>query len=138
MDEDRSRGMWIVVEYAGRKGKPQWHPTGKSDWNYLLFGEPESAVAPDEVAYPESAWGPGSLMPVSASSQVAFALGYLRAGIGGAFAATAGFRYIPGALASSVALIIALAAFGLLQFWKWPPWLLVLLSGIAGFVFLRQ
>jgi chromate transport protein ChrA len=69
---------------------------------------------------------------------VAFALGYVRAGIGGAFAATAGFRYIPGALASSVALIIALAAFGLLQFWKWPPWLLVLLSGIAGFVFLRQ
>jgi FtsP/CotA-like multicopper oxidase with cupredoxin domain len=49
MDEDRSRGMGIVVEYAGRKGKPQWHPTGKLDWNYLLFAEPESAVAPDEV-----------------------------------------------------------------------------------------
>ena len=42
------------------------------------------------------------------------------------------------AVDSSVALIFALAAFGLLQFWKWPPWLLVLLSGIAGFVFLRQ
>ena len=41
------------------------------------------------------------------------------------------------AVDSSVALIIALAAFGLLRFWKWPPWLLVLLSGVAGFVFLQ-
>jgi chromate transporter len=42
------------------------------------------------------------------------------------------------AVDSSVALLIVLAAFGLLQFWKWSPWLLVLLSGIAGFVFLPQ
>ncbi len=41
------------------------------------------------------------------------------------------------AVDSSVALIIALAAFGLLQFWKWSPWLLVLLSGVAGFLLLR-
>jgi chromate transporter len=40
------------------------------------------------------------------------------------------------AVDSSVAFAIALAAFGLLQFWKWPPWLLVLLSGMAGFLFL--
>jgi FtsP/CotA-like multicopper oxidase with cupredoxin domain len=49
MDEDRNRGMGIVVEYAGRKGKPQWHPPGKSDWNYLLFGESKPPIAPDEV-----------------------------------------------------------------------------------------
>ena len=49
MDEDRNRGMGIVVEYAGRKGQPQWDPPGKSDWNYLLFGESKSAIAPDEV-----------------------------------------------------------------------------------------
>ena len=49
MDEVRNRGMGIVVEYAGRKGKPQWHPPGKSDWNYLLFAESNPAVAPDEV-----------------------------------------------------------------------------------------
>jgi FtsP/CotA-like multicopper oxidase with cupredoxin domain len=49
MDEDRNRGMGTVLEYAGRKGKPQWHPPGKSDWNYLLFGESKSAIAPDEV-----------------------------------------------------------------------------------------
>ncbi len=39
MDEDRNRGMGMVVEYAERKGKPQWHSTVKSDWNYLRFGE---------------------------------------------------------------------------------------------------
>ncbi|HXM27102.1 MAG TPA: multicopper oxidase domain-containing protein [Chthoniobacterales bacterium] len=44
MDEDRNRGMGIVVEYAGRKGKPQWRPSGKSDWNYLLFGESKLAI----------------------------------------------------------------------------------------------
>jgi FtsP/CotA-like multicopper oxidase with cupredoxin domain len=49
MDEDRNRGMGMVVEYAGRKGQPQWHPPGKSDWNYLLFGESKSAITPDEV-----------------------------------------------------------------------------------------
>ena len=48
-DEDRNRGMGIVVAYAGRKGKPQWHPPGKSDWDYLLFGESKSAITPDEV-----------------------------------------------------------------------------------------
>jgi chromate transporter len=41
------------------------------------------------------------------------------------------------AVGSSVTLIVALAAFGLLQFWKWPPWLLVLSSGVAGFLLLR-
>jgi chromate transporter len=41
------------------------------------------------------------------------------------------------AVDSSAALIIAQAAFGLLQFWKWPPWILVLLSGVAGIFFLR-
>jgi hypothetical protein len=49
MDEDRDCGMGIVAEYAGRKGKPQWHPPGKSDWIHLLFGESKSAIQPDEV-----------------------------------------------------------------------------------------
>jgi chromate transporter len=42
------------------------------------------------------------------------------------------------AVDSPVSLAIALAAFGLLQFWEWPPWLLVLLSGLAGLLFLGQ
>ena len=40
VDEDRNRGMGIVVEYAGRKGKPQWHSPGKSDWNYSCLANP--------------------------------------------------------------------------------------------------
>jgi len=49
MDEDRNHGMGMIVEYVGRKGKPQWHPPGKSDWDYLLFGGSKSAITPDEV-----------------------------------------------------------------------------------------
>jgi chromate transporter len=41
------------------------------------------------------------------------------------------------AVDSPKAFTIALAAFGLLQIWHWPPWLLVVLCGAAGFVFLR-
>jgi chromate transporter len=40
------------------------------------------------------------------------------------------------AVDSPRALAIALAAFGLLQIWHWPPWLLVALCGAAGFIFL--
>jgi FtsP/CotA-like multicopper oxidase with cupredoxin domain len=48
MDEDRNRGMGMVVEYANRNGKAQWRHPGKSDWNYLLFGETKPAAQPDE------------------------------------------------------------------------------------------
>jgi FtsP/CotA-like multicopper oxidase with cupredoxin domain len=37
-DEDRGRGMGIVVEYAGRKGKPQWQAPKPFRWDYRLFG----------------------------------------------------------------------------------------------------
>jgi hypothetical protein len=39
------------------------------------------------------------------------------------------------AVDSSVALIIALAAFGLLQFWKWSPWLARPFVGSGRFPF---
>lgn len=32
-DDDRSRGMGIVLEYAGRRGKPQWAKPGRSRWD---------------------------------------------------------------------------------------------------------
>ena len=48
-DEDRKRGMGIVVEYAGRKGKPQWIKPAHSRWDYTRFGKPGTAVPPDEV-----------------------------------------------------------------------------------------
>jgi FtsP/CotA-like multicopper oxidase with cupredoxin domain len=49
-DDDRSHGMGIVVEYAGRGGKPQWVAPPPSRWNYSRFAEPGgSAASPDET-----------------------------------------------------------------------------------------
>jgi len=39
-DDDRRRGMGVVVEYAGRKGEARWVAPGKSHWDYTLFGRP--------------------------------------------------------------------------------------------------
>ncbi len=38
-DDDRKRGMGIVVEYAGRKGKPVWLPPKPFHWDYTRFGK---------------------------------------------------------------------------------------------------
>ncbi len=37
-DDDRGHGMGIVVEYAGRKGKPQWITPKPFRWDYTRFG----------------------------------------------------------------------------------------------------
>ena len=37
-DEDRQRGMGVVVEYAGATGEPQWIAPGPSKWEYARFG----------------------------------------------------------------------------------------------------
>jgi len=36
-DDDRRHGMGIVVEYAGRKGKPVWTPPKPFRWSYARF-----------------------------------------------------------------------------------------------------
>jgi len=49
-DDDRKRGMGIVVEYAGAKGKPQWAEPKPFRWNYAQFGKADTAAAkPDET-----------------------------------------------------------------------------------------
>ena len=49
-DEDRNRGMGIVVEYADQRGKPQWSKPKPFRWDYSRFGKPDgAAVAPDET-----------------------------------------------------------------------------------------
>lgn len=49
-DDDRSNGMGIVIEYAGKSGKPQWHPPSSFKWDYTLFGDKnKTAPEPDEV-----------------------------------------------------------------------------------------
>jgi len=49
-DDDRSHGMGIVVEYAGRSGKPQWAAPPKFHWDYTRFAQPgNTAATPDET-----------------------------------------------------------------------------------------
>lgn len=49
-DDDRKRGMGIVVEYAGAKGKPQWTKPKPFRWDYAQFGKADTATArPDET-----------------------------------------------------------------------------------------
>ena len=49
-DDDRRRGMGIVVEYAGRRGKPLWAPPKPFHWDYARFARPGAvAPPPDEV-----------------------------------------------------------------------------------------
>jgi FtsP/CotA-like multicopper oxidase with cupredoxin domain len=49
-DDDRRHGMGIIVEYAGRAGKPQWMTPPHFRWNYARFAQPGAAApAPDEI-----------------------------------------------------------------------------------------
>jgi FtsP/CotA-like multicopper oxidase with cupredoxin domain len=49
-DDDRKRGMGIVVEYAGAKGKPQWTKPKPFRWDYAQFGKADTATTkPDET-----------------------------------------------------------------------------------------
>jgi FtsP/CotA-like multicopper oxidase with cupredoxin domain len=49
-DDDRGRGMGIVVEYAGHGGKPQWIKPESSTWDYRRFARPDARQeTPDEI-----------------------------------------------------------------------------------------
>ena len=49
-DDDRKDGFGVVVEYAGRKGPPQWIRPEKAVWDYTLFGrEPGSVGQADGI-----------------------------------------------------------------------------------------
>jgi len=49
-DDDRGHGMGIVVEYAGRSGKPQWAKPKPYRWDYTIFAKPgAAAAAPDDT-----------------------------------------------------------------------------------------
>ena len=49
-DDDRSHGMGIVVEYAGKTGKPQWAKPKPFRWDYRQFGKDDGTpLAPDET-----------------------------------------------------------------------------------------
>jgi FtsP/CotA-like multicopper oxidase with cupredoxin domain len=50
-DDDRTRGMGIVVEYAGRSGAPMWIPPPQPfTWDYRLFTTPgATTTTPDRT-----------------------------------------------------------------------------------------
>ncbi|MBM9400771.1 multicopper oxidase domain-containing protein [Gluconacetobacter azotocaptans] len=48
-DDDRRRGMGIVVAYERQSGKPLWIEPKPARWDYARFGRPQSAIAPDET-----------------------------------------------------------------------------------------
>jgi FtsP/CotA-like multicopper oxidase with cupredoxin domain len=50
-DDDRHRGMAIVVEYAGYKGKAQWIAPKPFKWNYGSFGHAQSAIQPPNEVF---------------------------------------------------------------------------------------
>jgi len=43
----RSKGLGVVVEYAGRNGSPVWSDPPKSTWDYTVFGRPATDAEPD-------------------------------------------------------------------------------------------
>ena len=51
VDEDRKRGMGIVVEYAGKSGEAQWQKPKLFNWDYRRFANPDASagVPPDET-----------------------------------------------------------------------------------------
>lgn len=50
VDDDRQRGMGIVIEYAGARGKPVWIQPEPYRWDYARFGNPADRTSqPDET-----------------------------------------------------------------------------------------
>ncbi len=50
-DDDRRHGMGIVVEYAGRTGKPQWLAPARSQWDYRRFASAGASGAPADDTF---------------------------------------------------------------------------------------
>jgi FtsP/CotA-like multicopper oxidase with cupredoxin domain len=49
-NDDRRHGMGVVIEYAGRSGKPQWLAPRAHRWDYMNFAKrAATSAAPDET-----------------------------------------------------------------------------------------
>lgn len=49
-DDDRERGMGVVVEYAGQRGLPRWERPQPFRWDYRHFTAPDTKAADvDEI-----------------------------------------------------------------------------------------
>ena len=50
-NDDRHHGMGIVVEYAGRKGSPQWIAPAPFRWSYSRFAKAGATAAPPDETF---------------------------------------------------------------------------------------
>jgi FtsP/CotA-like multicopper oxidase with cupredoxin domain len=50
-NDDRRHGMGVVVEYAGRKGSPQWIAPPPFRWNYARFAKPGATSPPPDETF---------------------------------------------------------------------------------------
>jgi FtsP/CotA-like multicopper oxidase with cupredoxin domain len=48
-EDVRRNGLGICLEYASRRGDPQYAPSGDLPWDYLQFGRRTDSPTPDEV-----------------------------------------------------------------------------------------
>jgi FtsP/CotA-like multicopper oxidase with cupredoxin domain len=46
-DEERQKGMGVVVEYADQRGEPQWTAPEEEPWDYGVFGKTQIPPDPD-------------------------------------------------------------------------------------------
>ena len=49
IDDDRLRGMGVVIEYARASGRIQWIAPSSAGWDYSIFGRKAPAAAPDDA-----------------------------------------------------------------------------------------
>jgi FtsP/CotA-like multicopper oxidase with cupredoxin domain len=49
-DDARSKGLGVVVEYAGRQGEPAWANISVPMWDYVMFGKGQIAGVDEEVS----------------------------------------------------------------------------------------
>jgi hypothetical protein len=46
-DDERAKGMGVVVEYAGHRGAAQWSKPPDVKWDYKAFGNDGPIASPD-------------------------------------------------------------------------------------------
>src|SRR5665213_350833 len=51
-DPDRAIGMGVVVQYADRKGEPQWRAPENSTWDYSVFGNSPGTSLRTQAKHP--------------------------------------------------------------------------------------
>jgi FtsP/CotA-like multicopper oxidase with cupredoxin domain len=64
-DDERAKGMGVVVEYAGRRGRPQWSKPQNVSWDYTAFAGNAPIERPDRtfhLVFEKIAGGRGGLI----------------------------------------------------------------------------